>query len=274
VFGVHGVGGILGALLTGVFAAPELGGTGVWDYVANGPGTFDGLFDCGQVWIQARAWDDGGVVRVVSFIAFKIVDITIGLRVTEEEEREGLDLSATAKRPTTAEPRTLIFSVASLLWMLGPQFTVAGPFFWGRRMHNGCMTRTIELASGGLRATIVPDLGGCVAGLWLEDLPVLRSVRLEGLTSVRQAGSYPLVPYSNRVGHARLQWNGTSHPLVTHQGPSPMPSTAWAGSGPGRCWRHDRYVALLSLEHRPDAAWPFAFDASQGIPPEWPMHWK
>ncbi len=93
VFGVHGVGGILGALLTGVFAAPSLGGTGVYDYVANK--VADGYSIGGQVWIQFQ-----GVITtviwsgVVAFIAFKLVDLVIGLRVTEEEEREGLDISS------------------------------------------------------------------------------------------------------------------------------------------------------------------------------------
>ncbi|MDF2465946.1 MAG: amtB [Ramlibacter sp.] len=93
VFGVHGVGGILGALLTGVFASPSLGGTGVYDYVANKVGESYSIG--GQVWIQAQAvlttivWS-----AVVAFVAYKIVDLLIGLRVTEEEEREGLDISS------------------------------------------------------------------------------------------------------------------------------------------------------------------------------------
>ncbi len=93
VFGVHGVGGILGALLTGVFASPSLGGTGVYDYVANkvNPDYSIG----GQVWIQFQ-----GVLTtlvwsaVVAFIAYKLVDLLVGLRVSEEEEREGLDISS------------------------------------------------------------------------------------------------------------------------------------------------------------------------------------
>ncbi len=93
VFGVHGVGGIVGALLTGVFAAPSLGGTGVYDYVANKVG--EGYSIGGQVWIQLQ----GVLVTVVwsgvvAFIAFKLVDLVIGLRVSEEEEREGLDISS------------------------------------------------------------------------------------------------------------------------------------------------------------------------------------
>ena len=96
VFGVHGVGGILGALLTGVFAAPALGGLSWWDYVANGPGAFDIL---GQVKVQAISvlttivWSG-----VVSVIAFKLVDIVVGLRVSEEDERIGLDVTSHGER--------------------------------------------------------------------------------------------------------------------------------------------------------------------------------
>jgi Amt family ammonium transporter len=95
VFGVHGVGGIVGALLTGVFNATQLGGPGiVTDWVTATTGTNpDGIL--AQFIIQAKGvgltivWS-----AVVSFIAYKLVDLTIGLRVTEEEEREGLDISS------------------------------------------------------------------------------------------------------------------------------------------------------------------------------------
>jgi len=93
VFGVHGVGGIVGALLTGVFAAPSLGGTGIFDYVANAASPDYSIG--GQVWVQFQAvattivWS-----AVVSYIAYKLVDLVIGLRVSEEDEREGLDISA------------------------------------------------------------------------------------------------------------------------------------------------------------------------------------
>ena len=93
VFGVHGVGGITGALLTGVFADPALGGSGIWDYVANAVAPDYSI--ASQLWIQAQ-----GVITtviwsgVVSFVAFKLIDIVIGLRVKEEEEREGLDISS------------------------------------------------------------------------------------------------------------------------------------------------------------------------------------
>jgi Amt family ammonium transporter len=93
VFGVHGVGGIVGALLTGVFAAPSLGGTGIFDYVANAASPDYSI--AGQVWVQFQAvlttliWSG-----VVSVIAYKLVDLVLGLRVSEEEEREGLDISS------------------------------------------------------------------------------------------------------------------------------------------------------------------------------------
>lgn len=92
VFGVHCVGGILGAILTGVFASPELGGTGVYDYVANKVGDYDMATQ-----LISQLWGVGTTVLwsgLVSIIAFKLVDLTIGLRVSEDEEREGLDISA------------------------------------------------------------------------------------------------------------------------------------------------------------------------------------
>ncbi|MEX8512919.1 MAG: ammonium transporter [Leptothrix ochracea] len=96
VFGVHGVGGILGALLTGVFNSPALGGpSAVGDWVTATTVTADAYSIASQVWIQAKAvLVTVGWSAVVAFIAYKIVDLTIGLRVTEEEEREGLDISS------------------------------------------------------------------------------------------------------------------------------------------------------------------------------------
>ena len=93
VFGVHGVGGIVGALLTGVFNNQALGGPGlVGDWVTASVVSNDIL---AQVWIQAKAvlltivWSG-----VVSLIAYKVVDMVIGLRVSEEDEREGLDITS------------------------------------------------------------------------------------------------------------------------------------------------------------------------------------
>ncbi len=92
VFGVHGVGGILGSVLTGVFASPSLGGTGVYDYVANAVGPYDMAAQ-----VTSQLWGVGTVIvwsGIVAFICYKIVDILVGLRVPEDEEREGLDITA------------------------------------------------------------------------------------------------------------------------------------------------------------------------------------
>jgi len=96
VFGVHGVCGILGAILTGVFNSPALGGPGfVADWVTATSVTAADYSIVSQVWIQTKAvlitvvWSG-----VVSFVAYKLVDMTIGLRVSEESEREGLDITS------------------------------------------------------------------------------------------------------------------------------------------------------------------------------------
>ncbi len=89
VFGVHCIGGILGALLTGFFNDPKLGGTGVMDYVANKVGDFSlSAQMIAQLWGVAVTLLWSGVV---AYAAYKIVDLTIGLRISEDKEREGLD---------------------------------------------------------------------------------------------------------------------------------------------------------------------------------------
>ncbi|RJX31482.1 MAG: ammonium transporter [Desulfurivibrio sp.] len=92
VFGVHGVGGIFGALMTGVFANPSLGGVGVYDYVANSVAEYST-----SAQVISQLWGIGTTLiwsGIVSVIAYKLVDMVIGLRVTEEEERQGLDTSS------------------------------------------------------------------------------------------------------------------------------------------------------------------------------------
>ena len=92
VFGVHAVGGITGALLTGVFCSPDLGGPGITDYVTGKSG-FPGIGE--QLLIQAKAVGVTVIwTAVVAFISYKIADLLVGMRVPEEEEREGLDITA------------------------------------------------------------------------------------------------------------------------------------------------------------------------------------
>ena len=90
-FGVHGIGGIIGALGTAVVADPALGGTGVYDYVANAVAEYSM-----STQLISQAWGVGTCIvwsAIVSFVAFKLIDVVIGLRVSEEAEREGLDIS-------------------------------------------------------------------------------------------------------------------------------------------------------------------------------------
>jgi len=100
VFGIHCIGGIIGAIATGILVNPALGGAGVADYISK-PGELvvaEYAFST-QVWAQVKAvlltlvWSGVG-----SAILYKIVDVIVGLRVTQEEEREGLDLADHGER--------------------------------------------------------------------------------------------------------------------------------------------------------------------------------
>ena len=103
VFGVHGVGGIIGALLTGVFVNPALGGVGVTDYLAGDTSVVTAAYDFavqmkGQIVaiIVAVVW-----TSIVTYVALMICKVTVGLRVKEQQEREGLDLVDHGERAYT-----------------------------------------------------------------------------------------------------------------------------------------------------------------------------
>jgi Amt family ammonium transporter len=92
VFGIHGVGGILGAILTGVFTAPSLGGTGGSDFNIGS-----------QVFIQLEAVIITVIISgVVAFIALKVADLLVGIRVSEDDEREGLDVTSHSEKAYTS----------------------------------------------------------------------------------------------------------------------------------------------------------------------------
>jgi len=91
VFGVHAIGGIIGAIGTGIVVSPKLGGSGVFDYATGKVGDFV-MSDQ----VISQLWGAGTAViwsGVVSFVLFKVIDLVIGLRVSEEAEREGLDVA-------------------------------------------------------------------------------------------------------------------------------------------------------------------------------------
>jgi Amt family ammonium transporter len=96
VFGIHCIGGIVGAILTGVLVAPALGGTGIMDYTTGKVADYDFVT---QLWAQIKAvvmtllWSGIG-----SFIIYKVCDYTVVLRPTVEREREGLDLTDHGER--------------------------------------------------------------------------------------------------------------------------------------------------------------------------------
>jgi len=100
VFGVHCIGGIIGAIGTGILVSKGFGGVGLVDYISN-PGTaVEGAYTLStQLWTQIKAvlltlvWSGVG-----SAILYKIVDVVIGLRVPVEQEREGLDIASHGER--------------------------------------------------------------------------------------------------------------------------------------------------------------------------------
>lgn len=125
--------------------------------------------------------------------------------------------------------------------------------------------KPLELNAGALRLALRADLGGSIAGLWHDGLPVLRSTEAAALESSRLAGSYPLAPYSNRLGYRRFRWGGKEHTTQPNFGAADMPHSVH-----GMAWQRPWQVvasaaasAELSLDHTGDADWPFAFTARQ-----------
>lgn len=123
----------------------------------------------------------------------------------------------------------------------------------------------LALRAGALRLALRPDLGGCIAGLWLGELPVLHSTEPLALTSARPSGCFPLAPYSNRLGFCRFGWRGQAHTTLPNSGESPhaMHGVAWQqawqvlSAGPDS--------AELGCRHTADAAWPFDFELRQQV---------
>ena len=123
----------------------------------------------------------------------------------------------------------------------------------------------LELRAGELRLALRPDLGGSIAGLWLADLPVLRSTEPAELASSRASACYPLAPYSNRLGYRRFRWHGADHTTAPNEAGSPhsLHGLAWQ-----RGWEvvdAGETAAVLRLTHAGDSHWPFAFELVQRV---------
>ena len=120
-----------------------------------------------------------------------------------------------------------------------------------------------ELHAGALRLALRPDLGGCIAGFWHRETPILRSTEPALLTASRPSASFPLVPYSNRLGYRKFRWKGHDYTTQPNFGDNPH---SLHGVGWLRPWEIVSSSALevvLAYEHTPDADWPFAFEARQ-----------
>jgi aldose 1-epimerase len=120
-----------------------------------------------------------------------------------------------------------------------------------------------ELHAGALRLALRPDLGGCIAGLWHGDLPVLRSVEPAALTASRPSGCYPLVPYSNRLGYRKFRWKGHDYTTQPNFGDNPHSVHGVGWQRPWEIVSSSVLEVVMRYRHEGDADWPFAFEASQ-----------
>jgi aldose 1-epimerase len=120
-----------------------------------------------------------------------------------------------------------------------------------------------ELHAGALRLAVRPDLGGSIAGLWHRDTPILRSTEPAALDSARQSASFPLVPYSNRLGYRKFRWKGHDYTTQANFGDSPHSVHGIGWMRPWEVTSHSGIALSLRLVHEADADWPFAFEALQ-----------
>jgi aldose 1-epimerase len=124
-------------------------------------------------------------------------------------------------------------------------------------------TSALELRAGLLRLALRPDLGGCIAGLWRDGLPVLRSTEPDALPASRPSGCYPLVPYSNRLGYRRFRWLGQDHTTQPNFDDSPHSVHGVAWQRPWTVLSSGEGQAEIGCMHAGDAHWPFAFEVRQ-----------
>lgn len=123
---------------------------------------------------------------------------------------------------------------------------------------------TLRLVHGPFECLVTPGLGGSVLALRHAGVDVLRRVP-DDIATARQAASYPLVPFSNRIGQGRLQWGGRTWSLEGRNGaePHPIHGVGWQDPWQVVAVAQDASEAQLRLHHPGDARWPFAFDATQ-----------
>jgi len=122
---------------------------------------------------------------------------------------------------------------------------------------------SFELRAGALRFAVRADLGGSIAGLWHRETPVLRSVEPGLLAAARQSACYPLVPYSNRLGHCKFRWKGTEYTTSANFDDNPHSVHGVGWLRPWQVTSHSAVEVVLRYRHEADAHWPFPFEATQ-----------
>ncbi|MGY4831332.1 aldose 1-epimerase [Sphaerotilaceae bacterium SBD11-9] len=130
---------------------------------------------------------------------------------------------------------------------------------------GGSPNSGVELRAGVLRLAVRPDLGGSIAGLWHDGVPLMRSTEPAELASARLSACFPLVPYSNRLGHRRFQWKGQDHTTAANFADSPHSLHGVAWMRPWEVISSTPTEAALRYVHAPDEHWPFAFDVRQSF---------
>ncbi|OYU45245.1 MAG: aldose epimerase [Burkholderiales bacterium PBB4] len=124
---------------------------------------------------------------------------------------------------------------------------------------------SLSLRYENLVCELKPEMGGCIAGLWRNGTAVLQSTPAAGQQSVRQAASYPLLPYSNRIAQAELLWQGQSHTLTKNWLPDPHSIHGVGWERPWEVVSQHAAAAHIRYRHRADASWPVDFEALQSF---------
>lgn len=120
-----------------------------------------------------------------------------------------------------------------------------------------------ELHAGALRLALRPDLGGCIAGLWHRDTPVLRSHEPAAVPTSRASACYPLVPYSNRLAYCKFRWKGHDYTTQPNFDDSPHSVHGVGWQRPWEIASSNALEVVLRLVHPGDADWPFPFESHQ-----------
>lgn len=123
----------------------------------------------------------------------------------------------------------------------------------------------LALHHASLRCELAPWLGGGVSGLWVDDVPVLRCADPRHCDTADALGSYPLLPYSNRIGQGQLVWQDQTYQLQCN---AHSEGHALHGIGWRRSWSvclHEPARVVMQLRHHGDADWPFDFEAQQEL---------